>query len=54
VTERPLSDAEPPAGFHAPLRSHGEKHQIDIWVSRRVTGDVNGWFISAGFIRRLR
>ena len=55
--------AEPPALASKPkvwsieaglVRAIGEKHQIDLWVSRRITGDVDGWFISAGFIRRLR
>ena len=55
--------AEPPALASRPnvrsveaglVRAIGDKHQIDVWVSRRFTGDVEGWFISAGFIRRLR
>jgi hypothetical protein len=36
------------------VRAIGERHQIDIWVSRRLVGDLDDWFISAGFIRRLR
>ena len=36
------------------VRAIGERHQVDVWVSRRVSGDIDGWFISAGFIRRLR
>ena len=55
--------AEPPAFASRPnvwsveaglVRAIGERHQVDVWVSRRVSGDVDGWFISAGFIRRLR
>ena len=55
--------AEPPALASKPkawsieaglVRAIGEKHQIDVWVSRRISGDVDGWFVSAGFIRRLR
>jgi hypothetical protein len=36
------------------VRAIGEKHQIDIWIGRRIVGDPDDWFISAGFIRRLR
>jgi hypothetical protein len=55
--------AEPPALASRPdvwsveaglVRAVGGRHQVDVWVSRRVTGDLDGWFISAGFIRRLR
>ena len=30
------------------------RNQIDVWVSHRVAGDPVDWFISAGFVRRLR
>ena len=55
--------AEPPAFASRPnvwsveaglVRAIGERHQVDVWVSRRVSGDIDGWFVSAGFIRRLR
>ena len=36
------------------VRAIGEKHQIDLSISRRIVGDLDNWFISAGFIRRLR
>ena len=36
------------------VRAIGEKHQIDVSISRRIIGDLDDWFISAGFIRRLR
>ena len=36
------------------VQAIGERHQIDVWISRRVSGDLDDWFISAGFIRRLR
>ena len=36
------------------VRAIGERQQIDIWISRRIAGDLDGWFISAGFIQRLR
>ena len=36
------------------VRAIGEKHQIDVSISRRIVGDLDDWFISAGFIRRLR
>ena len=32
----------------------GTQTQIDVWVSNRITGDPDGWFVSAGFVRRLR
>ena len=32
----------------------GTETQIDVWVSNRITGDPDGWFVSAGFVRRLR
>jgi hypothetical protein len=32
----------------------GLRTQIDIWVSRRVAGGPDDWFIGAGFVRRLR
>ena len=55
--------AEPPAFASRPnvwsieaglVRAVGDRHQIDLWISRRVSGDVDGWFLSAGVIRRLR
>ena len=55
--------AEPPAFASRPnvwsveaglVRAIGDRHQVDVWVGRRVSGDIDGWFISAGFIRRLR
>jgi Putative MetA-pathway of phenol degradation len=55
--------AEPPALASRPnvwsveaglVRAIGERNQVDVWVSRRVSGDIDGWFISSGFIRRLR
>jgi len=36
------------------VRAIGEKHQVDVSISRRIVGDLDDWFISAGFIRRLR
>jgi hypothetical protein len=27
---------------------------MDVWVSHRFTGDPDDWFVSAGFVRRLR
>ena len=36
------------------VQAIGDKHQIDVWIGRRVVGDPDDWFISAGFIRRLR
>ena len=36
------------------VRAIGDRHQIDVWVSRRVSGEPDGWFVSGGFIRRLR
>ncbi len=30
------------------------RNQLDVWVSHRVTGDPDRWFVSAGFVRRLR
>ena len=32
----------------------GARNQIDIWISKRVRGDPQDWFISVGYIRRLR
>jgi hypothetical protein len=32
----------------------GPRTQIDVWVSRRVAGGPDDWFIGAGFVRRLR
>lgn len=32
----------------------GEHTQIDLSGSRRVAGDPGDWFVSAGFVRRLR
>ena len=55
--------AEPPAFASRPnvwsveaglVRAIGDRHQADVWVGRRISGDVDSWFISAGFIRRLR
>ncbi len=54
--------AEPPALASKPtvwsieaglVRAIGERQQIDLWLSRRFAG-VAGWFLSAGFTRRLR
>ena len=39
------------AGFVLPL---GVRTQIDVWVSRRVAGGPDDWFVGAGFVRRLR
>jgi hypothetical protein len=36
------------------VRAIGDRHQVDLWVGRRVSGDIDGWFVSGGFIRRLR
>jgi hypothetical protein len=36
------------------VRAIGEKHQVDVWLGRRINGDGESWFISGGFIRRLR
>jgi hypothetical protein len=30
------------------------RNQLDVWVSHRVAGDPDRWFVSAGFVRRLR
>jgi hypothetical protein len=32
----------------------GIRTQIDVWVSRRVSGGPDDWFIGAGLVRRLR
>jgi len=32
----------------------GGRTQIDVWVSRRVAGGPDDWFLGAGFVRRLR
>jgi hypothetical protein len=32
----------------------GTRHQIDFWVSRHIAGGTRDWFVSAGFVRRLR
>ena len=32
----------------------GDRNQFDVWISKRVRGDPQDWFISAGYIRRLR
>jgi hypothetical protein len=32
----------------------GARNQFDIWISKRVRGDPEDWFISVGYIRRLR
>jgi hypothetical protein len=52
LTVQPLysSDIREPAR----ARAIGERHQIDVWASRRFTSNVDGWFLSAGFIRRLQ
>jgi hypothetical protein len=34
--------------------SVGIRTQMDVWVSRRVAGGPDDWFIGAGFVRRLR
>ena len=31
-----------------------DRNQIDVWVSHRFPGDPEDWFVSAGFVRRLR
>ena len=36
------------------VRAIGQRFQVDIWISRRIAGDPDDWFISAGFVRRLR
>lgn len=36
------------------VRAIGERHQVDLWLGRHINGDIDGWFISGGFIRRLR
>jgi hypothetical protein len=55
--------AEPPALASRPnvwsveaglVRAIGDRHQVDVWLGRHVNGDIDGWFISGGFIRRLR
>jgi Putative MetA-pathway of phenol degradation len=55
--------AEPPALASRPnvwsveaglVRAIGERHQIDVWVGRHINSDIDSWFISGGFIRRLR
>ncbi len=30
------------------------RNQMDVWVSHRISGDPDDWFVSAGFVRRLR
>jgi hypothetical protein len=30
------------------------RNQVDVWVSHRISGDPDDWFVSAGFVRRLR
>jgi len=32
----------------------GGRTQIDVWVSRRVAGGPDDWFVGAGFVCRLR
>lgn len=32
----------------------GVRTQLDVWVGRRVAGGPDDWFVSAGFVRRLR
>jgi hypothetical protein len=39
------------AGLVLPL---GLRTQIDAWVSRRVAGSPDDWFLGAGFVHRLR
>ena len=55
--------AEPPALASRPnvwsveaglVRAIGDRHQVDVWLGRRISGDIDSWFISGGFIRRLR
>ena len=36
------------------IRAVGDQEQVDVWAGRRVHGDIDGWFISGGFIRKLR
>ncbi len=36
------------------IRAIGDRHQVDLWLGRHINGDIDGWFISGGFIRRLR
>jgi hypothetical protein len=31
-----------------------DRNQFDVWVSHRFPGDPDDWFVSAGFVRRLR
>jgi len=30
------------------------RNQFDVWVNHRIAGDPDRWFVSAGFVRRLR
>jgi Putative MetA-pathway of phenol degradation len=39
------------AGLVFPL---GMRHQLDVWVGRHVSGGPDDYFLSAGFVRRLR
>jgi hypothetical protein len=39
------------AGLVFPL---GMRHQLDVWVGRHVSGGPDDYFVSAGFVRRLR
>ena len=56
VAESPAVGSRPDvwsveAGVVVPL---GVRTQIDVWVSRRVAGGPDDWFLGAGFVRRLR
>jgi Putative MetA-pathway of phenol degradation len=56
VAESPAAGSRPDvwsveAGVVLPL---GVRTQIDVWVSRRVAGGPDDWFLGAGFVRRLR
>ena len=31
-----------------------QRTQIDLWMSNRINGSTDHWFIGAGYIRRLR
>jgi hypothetical protein len=56
VAESPTTGSTPDvwsveAGFTVPVAG---RTQIDVWVSRRVAGGPDDWFVGAGFVRRLR
>ncbi|HWJ57048.1 MAG TPA: transporter [Vicinamibacterales bacterium] len=36
------------------IRAIGDRHQVDLWLGRHINGDIDGWFVSGGVIRRLR